>query len=319
MGLFDFLSPETHNTELKVKVEKLKEPSLPDGFYGIFMKGFPSITSQKSKHSILIELVDVTDEENVTEVYPLLNEQKHPFYNFFYIEHQSENLYRKGWTDWNQIGAFHLNHLQSAYSGIRKLKLSLFILKSAGRDEYLSNLPSIKGEFTEDWSETSFSLELTRPGYTEANKAQIKIQTAAIKLAVSIAYADGSFDNEEGLTIKKWIESILSRKLESQKSDLKKLFNNALENAYKELKSGVFNVDLVCDGEKVVVGAIMQHIEQAGIHSGDSACSLPPYNLPTEVQDLIRKQVTALALELGVVGLMNTQLAYQDGEIYINI
>ena len=77
------------------------------------------------------------------------------------------------------------------------------------------------------------------------------------------------------------------------------------------------DVDLVCDGELVVVGAIMQHIEQAGIHSGDSACSLPPYNLPMEVQDKIRLQVTALALELGVIGLMNTQLAYQDGEIYI--
>ncbi|MEZ7831384.1 MAG: carbamoyl-phosphate synthase large subunit, partial [Gammaproteobacteria bacterium] len=77
------------------------------------------------------------------------------------------------------------------------------------------------------------------------------------------------------------------------------------------------DVDLVCDGERVVVGAIMQHIEQAGIHSGDSACSLPPYNLPMEVQDKIREQVTALALELGVIGLMNTQLAYQDGEIYI--
>ena len=77
------------------------------------------------------------------------------------------------------------------------------------------------------------------------------------------------------------------------------------------------DVDLVCDGEQVVVGAIMQHIEQAGIHSGDSACSLPPYNLPMEVQDKIRLQVTALALELGVIGLMNTQLAYQDGEIYI--
>lgn len=77
------------------------------------------------------------------------------------------------------------------------------------------------------------------------------------------------------------------------------------------------DVDLVCDGEQVVVGAIMQHIEQAGIHSGDSACSLPPYNLPMEVQDKIREQVTALALELGVIGLMNTQLAYQDGEIYI--
>ena len=77
------------------------------------------------------------------------------------------------------------------------------------------------------------------------------------------------------------------------------------------------DVDVVSDGEQVVVGAIMQHIEQAGIHSGDSACSLPPYNLTAEVQDQIREQIAALALELGVIGLMNTQLAYQDGEIYI--
>ncbi|MDG2421597.1 MAG: carbamoyl-phosphate synthase large subunit [Gammaproteobacteria bacterium] len=77
------------------------------------------------------------------------------------------------------------------------------------------------------------------------------------------------------------------------------------------------DVDVVSDGKQVVVGAIMQHIEQAGIHPGDSACSLPPYNLPVEVQDLIREQVTCLALELGVIGLMNTQLAYQDGEVYV--
>ena len=77
------------------------------------------------------------------------------------------------------------------------------------------------------------------------------------------------------------------------------------------------DVDLVSDGKKVVVGAIMQHIEQAGIHSGDSACSLPPYNLPMDVQNKIREQVTSIALELGVIGLMNTQLAYQDGEVYI--
>ena len=77
------------------------------------------------------------------------------------------------------------------------------------------------------------------------------------------------------------------------------------------------DVDVVSDGKQVVVGAIMQHIEQAGIHSGDSACSLPPYNLPEEVQNEIRDQVTRLALELGVVGLMNTQLAYQDSEVYV--
>jgi carbamoyl-phosphate synthase large subunit len=77
------------------------------------------------------------------------------------------------------------------------------------------------------------------------------------------------------------------------------------------------DVDVVSDGRKVVVGSIMQHIEQAGVHSGDSACSLPPYSLPMDVQNKIREQCISMAIELGVVGLMNAQLAYQDGEIYI--
>ncbi len=77
------------------------------------------------------------------------------------------------------------------------------------------------------------------------------------------------------------------------------------------------DVDVVCDGEQVVVGAIMQHIEQAGVHSGDSACSLPPYNLSSEVQDVIRQQVKDIAIELGVVGLMNVQMAVQGEEVFV--
>ena len=77
------------------------------------------------------------------------------------------------------------------------------------------------------------------------------------------------------------------------------------------------DIDAVSDGEQVVIGAIMQHIEQAGVHSGDSACSLPPYNLASEVQDAMREQVRQMALELGVKGLMNVQLAWQDDEIYV--
>jgi len=77
------------------------------------------------------------------------------------------------------------------------------------------------------------------------------------------------------------------------------------------------DIDVISDGEDVVIGGIMQHIEQAGIHSGDSACSLPPYSLQTDVLDEMRTQVIAMAKELNVVGLMNTQLAYQDGEIYV--
>jgi carbamoyl-phosphate synthase large subunit len=77
------------------------------------------------------------------------------------------------------------------------------------------------------------------------------------------------------------------------------------------------DIDVICDGRDVVIGGIMEHIEQAGIHSGDSACSLPPHSLPNSVLDEMRRQVKLMAKELNVVGLMNTQLAYQDKEIYV--
>lgn len=77
------------------------------------------------------------------------------------------------------------------------------------------------------------------------------------------------------------------------------------------------DVDVVSDGSTVVIGAIMQHIEQAGVHSGDSACTLPPHDLDAGLQDQIREQVTALTIELNVKGLMNVQLAVQGHEIFI--
>ncbi|HSL91728.1 MAG TPA: carbamoyl-phosphate synthase large subunit, partial [Candidatus Limnocylindrales bacterium] len=77
------------------------------------------------------------------------------------------------------------------------------------------------------------------------------------------------------------------------------------------------DVDAIADGETVVVGGIMEHIEEAGVHSGDSACSLPPHSLPGETVREIARQTKALAKELGVVGLMNVQFAIQKGEIYI--
>jgi len=77
------------------------------------------------------------------------------------------------------------------------------------------------------------------------------------------------------------------------------------------------DVDAVSDGKQVVIGAIMQHIEQAGIHSGDSACSLPPYSLSEDVQNDMREVCRKMAVELGVRGLMNVQLALQDDKIYV--
>ena len=77
------------------------------------------------------------------------------------------------------------------------------------------------------------------------------------------------------------------------------------------------DIDVISDGKDIVIGGIMEHIEQAGIHSGDSACSLPPHSLPSSVLDEMRRQVKLMAKGLKVIGLMNTQLAYQDEEIYV--
>ncbi len=77
------------------------------------------------------------------------------------------------------------------------------------------------------------------------------------------------------------------------------------------------DVDALCDGREVVIGGIMEHIEQAGVHSGDSACSLPPYSLSAELQAELRRQTVAMAKGLDVVGLMNVQFAIQNGTVYV--
>ena len=81
--------------------------------------------------------------------------------------------------------------------------------------------------------------------------------------------------------------------------------------------AGEVDVDAICDGKEVIIGGIMEHIEEAGVHSGDSACSLPPYSLSKKIQDELRKQTVALAKALKVVGLMNIQFAVKNGDIYV--
>jgi carbamoyl-phosphate synthase large subunit len=77
------------------------------------------------------------------------------------------------------------------------------------------------------------------------------------------------------------------------------------------------DVDAVCDGQDVLIGGIMEHVEQAGVHSGDSSCSLPPTSLSAEVQDELRSQTRKMAQALGVVGLMNVQFAIQNGVVHV--
>jgi carbamoyl-phosphate synthase large subunit len=89
------------------------------------------------------------------------------------------------------------------------------------------------------------------------------------------------------------------------------LIDDFLQNAVE------IDVDAVCDGKDVLIGAIMEHIEEAGIHSGDSACMIPPQTLPGYVLEVVRDYVRRIALNLGVIGIVNLQLAYKDGTVYV--
>ncbi|EQA04870.1 carbamoyl-phosphate synthase, large subunit [Glaesserella parasuis 12939] len=101
------------------------------------------------------------------------------------------------------------------------------------------------------------------------------------------------------------------REAVSVSNDSPILLDHFLNNAIE------VDVDCICDGENMVIGGIMQHVEQAGIHSGDSACSLPAYSLSGEILDEIRRQTKEMAFALGVKGLMNVQFAVQNDVVYV--
>jgi carbamoyl-phosphate synthase large subunit len=112
------------------------------------------------------------------------------------------------------------------------------------------------------------------------------------------------------------LDGYVARALEAQQGDGRGEAQPILIDRFLADATEV-DVDVLCDGHDVVVAAVMEHIEEAGIHSGDSACALPPFSLSASVVGRIEEQVAAIARELGVVGLMNAQLAVKDDEVYV--
>ena len=162
-----------------------------------------------------------------------------------------------------------------------------------------------------------FQQMIQRLGLLQPDNATVRSQEEAVRAAEKIGYP---------LVVRpSYVLGGRAMEIVHQETELKRYMNEAVQVSNDSpvlldrfLSNAVeVDIDAVCDSEQVVIGAIMQHIEQAGIHSGDSACALPPYDLPQDVQNAMRDQVKRMALELGVIGLMNTQLAWQDGEIYV--
>jgi len=169
-----------------------------------------------------------------------------------------------------------------------------------------------RAENRDRFQEIVTKLKLNQPDNDTARDTQKALQAAeriGYPVLVRPSYVLGGrsmeivYDEE---TLKSFMEKAL---LVSPEHPI--LIDKFLEDAVE------IDVDAVSDGETTVVAGIMEHIEEAGIHSGDSACMLPPLTIPGDVLDLIRKQTTMLAKELNVIGLMNIQYAVKDGKLYV--
>ena len=198
------------------------------------------------------------------------------------------------------------------FGGQTPLKLAN-ILSEKGVNILGTNVDAIdRSEDRERFQELVNKLKLKQPSNATAknvNEALTKSDDIGFPIVVRPSYVLGG----------------RAMQLVNNTKELEKYLNEAVEVSNSKpilldsyLTDAVeVDVDVVSDGKAIEIGGILQHIEQAGIHSGDSACSLPPYSLSDEVQNVMKKQAIDIAQELNVIGLMNIQFAIKDEEVYI--
>ena len=198
------------------------------------------------------------------------------------------------------------------FGGQTPLKLADF-LSDKGVNILGTNVDAIdRSEDRERFQELVNKLQLKQPSNATAknvNEALEKAEKIGFPIVVRPSYVLGGRAMQLVNNIKE-LEKYLNEAVEVSNSK-PILLDSYLTDAIE------VDVDVVSDGGNIEIGGILQHIEQAGIHSGDSACSLPPYSLSEEIQNIMKKQAIDIAQELDVIGLMNIQFAVKDNDVYI--
>ncbi len=227
----------------------------------------------------------------------------------------SDRLYFEPLTLEDVLEVIHLEQPKGVivqYGGQTPLKLARD-LEAAGAPIIGTTPDSI--DLAED--RERFQKMIDKLGLTQPPNRTARTEEDAVRLAADIGYP---------LVVRpSYVLGGRAMEIVYNESDLRRYMHEAVSVSHDSpvlldrfLDDAVeVDVDAVCDGENVVIGGIMEHIEQAGVHSGDSACSLPPYDLGSDIQDELRRQVDAMARELKVIGLMNTQFAIKDNQVYV--
>ena len=232
-----------YSNKLQFKVEKL--PKDEDSIYetfGVFSKGNPNITLDHPA-MLIFKLFDKTTSLPIVSTFEMTSEESSRVF-----EHAVSigNMQDKYWPDWARVSALIPESLIGPHKGNRTLQLQCFLWYEHLKPEFE------RGYLPEDTTgginvfTHEFNLNLTNPGYLEVDDERLEVQVASIKLAISIAMADGTLDKSEGTEIKNWVKGIVDSAGESQRGKIKETLNNALEEAYNEVKSSPINIEQVC-------------------------------------------------------------------------
>jgi uncharacterized tellurite resistance protein B-like protein len=232
-----------YSNKLQFKVEKL--PKDDDSMYetfGVFSKGNPDVALDHPA-MLIFKLFDKTTSLPVVSTFEMTSEESSRVF-----EHAVPigNMQDKYWPDWARVSALIPESLIGPHKGTRTLQLQCFLWYEHLKPEFE------RGYLPEDTTgginvfTHEFNFNLTNPGYLEVDDERLEVQVASIKLAISIAMADGTLDKSEGTEIKNWVKGIVDSAGESQRDEIKETLNNALEEAYNEVKSSPIDIEQVC-------------------------------------------------------------------------
>jgi len=232
-----------YSNKLQFKVEKL--PKDEDSMYetfGVFSKGNPDVALD---HPVMLifKLFDKTTSLPIVSTFEMTSEESSRVF-----EHAVSigNMQDKYWPDWARVSALIPESLIGPHKGTRTLQLQCFLWYEHLKPEFE------RGYLPEDTTgginvfTHEFNFHLTNPGYLEVDDERLEVQVASIKLAISIAMADGTLDKSEGTEIKNWVKGIVDSAGESQRDEIKETLNNALEEAYNQVKSSPIDIEQVC-------------------------------------------------------------------------
>ena len=215
-----------YSNKLQFKVEKL--PKDEDSMYetfGVFSKGNPDVALDYPA-MLIFKLFDKTTSLPIVSTFEMTSEESSRVF-----EHSVPigNMQEKYWPDWARVSALIQESLIGPHKGTRTLQLQCFLWYEHLKPEFE------RGYLPEDTTgginvfTHEFNFNLTNPGYLEVDDERLEVQVASIKLAISIAMADGTLDKSEGTEIKNWVKGILDSAGESQRDEIKETLNNALE------------------------------------------------------------------------------------------